>query len=128
MEKEKSEFKPVKLCFKIDLVPHPAHMKDLSIIYIYIHVGKLKIIYDDVKSAVDNFFQWDQSTATTTKEVCAPYQLKKWFGQNSMRIFKSAYKPISQTSHTHTHTHTRIYIYIYIYIVVGRKSVCVFDF
>ena len=39
MEKENSEFKPVKLHLKIDLVSHPARAEGLvNMIYIYIYI------------------------------------------------------------------------------------------
>ena len=35
--------------------------------------GELKSLYDDIISAVDDFFdQWDLSTATPMKEECEP--------------------------------------------------------
>ena len=37
-QKENSEFKPVKLCLKIDFVLHPAHADGLIYIYIYIYI------------------------------------------------------------------------------------------
>ena len=58
-EKENSEFKPVKLRLKIDLVSYPARAE-----------GLVNSTYNDVIFGVDNLFdQWDPNTATPMEEM-----------------------------------------------------------
>ena len=54
MEKEKSEFKPVKLCLKIDLVSYPARTEGL--VNIYMPRPMLGIEFEPSDGLSDNLF------------------------------------------------------------------------
>ena len=84
---------------------HNIEIKKIKKGSFYLNKHGLKHLYDDIISAVDDFFnQWDPSTATAMKEVCGLQSGLYWkinhIWSHSMRVSWLAYELFRQPLHS----------------------------